>query len=227
MPPILPGGFPPIGRNRLPSVDGMKISILGSGNMAATLAQAWIAAGHTVTIAGRSEAKTTELANRVNAVAARPADAAAGADAVVVAVLWEGVSEILDLAGGPGGSLRGVPVLDCTNPLEFSTGAHRLAEGSAAETIAAQATGAAVVKALHMYAGQMWLTAQDKTRAVAMCGDDEAALDVAGRLVTDLGGTPVAIGRLDRARQLEEAAGFVMSLYGKGVDPSTAVPSFS
>ncbi|MFC4133886.1 NADPH-dependent F420 reductase [Hamadaea flava] len=222
---ILPGWFPPIGRNRLPSVDDMKISILGTGNMAAAVAQAWIGAGHTVTIAGRSADKAAELAGRLGAYAAAPSDAAAGADAVVVAVSWDGVPDMIELAGGSRGALRGVPVLDCTNPVDFGTGAHRLATGSAAETIAAQATGASVVKALHLYAGQMWLTSQERPRVVAMCGDDEAALDVVGRLVTDLGGTPVAVGGLDHARQLEEAAGFVVSLYGKGVDPSTAIPS--
>jgi 8-hydroxy-5-deazaflavin:NADPH oxidoreductase len=204
----------------------MKISILGTGNMAAAMAQAWIGAGHTVTVAGRSPGKTSELAQRVGAFAAAPEAAVLGADAVLVAVLWDGVAEAIDLAGGSRGALQGIPVIDCTNPVDFATGAHRLATGSAAESIAALATGADVVKALHLYAGQMWLSPaeSDRPRVVAMCGDGRDALDVVGRLVTDLGGTPVVIGGLDRARQLEETAGFVMSLYGKGVNPATAIP---
>ncbi|NUT21805.1 MAG: NAD(P)-binding domain-containing protein [Hamadaea sp.] len=220
---MVPPSFPPIGRNRLPNVVGMKISILGTGNMASALAQVWIAAGHTVTVAGRSADKTAELARQVGATAASPGQAAAGADAVVMAVSWDGVPDMIELAGGSQGALRGVPVIDCTNPLDYGTGVHRMATGSTAELIA-EKSGADVVKALHLYAGQMWLTKQEKPRVVTMCGDDEAALEIADRLVTDLGGTPATIGGLSRARQLEETAGVVFSLYSQGIAPATAMP---
>ncbi|MEW2047869.1 hypothetical protein [Streptomyces sp. NPDC005476] len=59
---------------------------------------------------------------------------------------------------------------------------------------------------------------------VAMCGDDPAALHVVGELVRDVGGTPATLGALDRVRQLEEVAGFVIGLAFPGFDPNSAVP---
>jgi predicted dinucleotide-binding enzyme len=58
-----------------------------------------------------------------------------------------------------------------------------------------------------------------------MCGDDPRALDVVGSLVRDVGGTPAVLGGLDRVRQLEEVAGFVIGLAFAGVDPRSAVPA--
>ncbi|WP_344936386.1 hypothetical protein [Sphaerisporangium flaviroseum] len=59
---------------------------------------------------------------------------------------------------------------------------------------------------------------------VAMCGDDPAALRVVGELVRQVGGVPAVLGSLERARQLEETAGFVIGLAFAGVDPRSAIP---
>ncbi|WP_253860160.1 hypothetical protein [Actinoalloteichus caeruleus] len=61
--------------------------------------------------------------------------------------------------------------------------------------------------------------------AVAMCGDDPVAVERVASLVRDLGGVLAALGRLDRARQLEEIAGFATSLALSGTDPRSALPS--
>ncbi|MFE0148419.1 hypothetical protein ACFWY5_14840 [Nonomuraea sp. NPDC059007] len=57
-----------------------------------------------------------------------------------------------------------------------------------------------------------------------MCGDDQRALRVVGDLVRDAGGVPAVLGPLDRARQLEEVAGFVIGLAVAGTDPGSAIP---
>jgi 8-hydroxy-5-deazaflavin:NADPH oxidoreductase len=57
------------------------------------------------------------------------------------------------------------------------------------------------------------------------CGDDPAALRTVGQLVQDAGGVPAVLGSLDRARQLEEVAGFVIGLAFAGADPRFAIPS--
>ncbi|MEV8091925.1 hypothetical protein [Streptomyces nigra] len=59
---------------------------------------------------------------------------------------------------------------------------------------------------------------------VTVCGDDAAALRVVGTLVRDVGGLPATLGTLDRVRQLDEVAGFVIGLAFAGVDPNSAVP---
>ncbi|MEY9854641.1 putative dinucleotide-binding enzyme [Catenulispora sp. GAS73] len=59
---------------------------------------------------------------------------------------------------------------------------------------------------------------------MAICGDDPAAVRLVGRLVRDVGAVPAVFGTLDRVRQLEEAAGFVIGLAFAGTDPNSAIP---
>jgi 8-hydroxy-5-deazaflavin:NADPH oxidoreductase len=208
----------------------MRIGILGTGSMAAALAQAWVRAGHTVALGGRSAAKAAALAERLGdgVTATAPGDLSRGSDAVVIAVSWDGIDDALKAAGAPEGYLAGTTLIDCTNAVDFASGRLIPASGSAVEYIAGVAVGANVVKALHLYAGQSWLTpvpSDAPPRVVAMCGNDKAALDIAGELVRDVGGAPVVIGGLERGRQLEEVAGFVVSLVRAGINPVTAIPA--
>ncbi|MET7636279.1 hypothetical protein ACWCW2_42880 [Streptomyces sp. NPDC001773] len=59
---------------------------------------------------------------------------------------------------------------------------------------------------------------------MAICGSERSALDLATALIGDLGGQTAVIGGLDSARQLEEAAGFVMKVVASGHNPRLAVP---
>ncbi|EOD64232.1 NAD(P)-binding domain-containing protein, partial [Amycolatopsis vancoresmycina] len=160
------------------------------------------------------------------ATAVEPAGFAGRADVVVVAVAWEGLETALSLVGGPRGALAGKTVLDCTNPVDFATGGLKPSSGSAAELVARSAPGAQVVKALHLFAGASWpyTGPRDAAPVVAICGDEEPALEVAAGLVRDLGGAAAVVGGLGRARQLEEAAGFVMTVVAAGHNPRLAVP---
>ncbi|MCM2416803.1 NAD(P)-binding domain-containing protein [Streptomyces sp. RKAG293] len=207
----------------------MRIGILGTGVMASALAEAWTRRGHHILVGGRSREKARAIAEQLgDAVeAVDPAQVAKASDAVVVAVAWEGIDQVLDLAGAGEGSLTGKAVIDCTNAVDYADGLLKLPTGSAVEHIAERAVGSHVVKALHLFAGTSWLTptptGQPK-RTVAMCGDDDAALDIAAELIRDLGGAPAVIGGLEHARQLEDVAGFVMRLVAAGHNPVTAVP---
>lgn len=77
-----------------------------------------------------------------------------------------------------------------------------------------------------MFAGASWpfTGLQESTPVVAICGDHPTALDSAAALIGDLGGQTAVVGGLTRARQLEEAAGFVMSVVATGSNPRLAVP---
>ncbi|MBO3746085.1 NAD(P)-binding domain-containing protein [Streptosporangiaceae bacterium NEAU-GS5] len=206
----------------------MTIAILGTGNLAVTLGQAWAAAGHTLLLTGRDPSRAEEAAHQIGpaATAVNPGDLAARADVLVVAVAWEGLEAALSLVGGPSGSLAGKTVIDCTNPVDYATGEMKPPSGSAAALAARTAPGAFVVKALHMYAGASWPYPGPQTSApvVAICGDEPAALDRAAALIRDLGGRAAVVGGLDAARQLEEAAGFVMRVVAAGHNPRQAVP---
>ncbi|MGW1067089.1 NADPH-dependent F420 reductase [Streptomyces aureus] len=206
----------------------MNVGILGTGNLAVTLGRAWAASGHTVLVTGRDPERAGEAADRIgtSARAVDPAGFAGTTDVVVVAVSWEGLEAALGLVGGIDGTLAGKTVIDCTNPVDYGTGELKPATGSAAQFVARSAPGALVVKALHLFAGASWPYAGPREAAplVAVCGDERAALDVATALIGDLGGRTAVVGGLDSARQLEEAAGFVMRVVASGHNPRHAVP---
>ncbi|MEV8630916.1 NAD(P)-binding domain-containing protein [Streptosporangium sp. NPDC051023] len=206
----------------------MNLGILGTGNLAVTLGRAWATAGHSVAVTGRNALRAGEAAAQIGhaAQAVDPADFATQVDVVVVAVSWEGLETALSLVGGPQGSLADKTVLDCTNPLDYQTGQLKPATGSAAQLVAGAATGAHVVKALHLFSGASWPYAGPRATApvVAICGDEPRALDDAAALIRDLGGQSAVVGGLDSSRQLEEAAGFVIRVVAAGHNPRLAVP---
>jgi predicted dinucleotide-binding enzyme len=212
----------------------MRIGILGTGTLAAALGEGWGRAGHEVVIGGRSPAKAQKLAERIGrgALAAAPREAVVGCDAVLLAVSWDGVEDMLDMAGASDGVLDGTPLIDPTNAVAHGVGVLLTGPGeSMAMRIAGLAPGAHVVKAFHLFPSTQW-THQwtspppgDQPRVtVAMCGDDATALHVVGELVRDVGGTPATLGALDRVHQLEDVAGFVIGLAFAGFDPNSAVP---
>jgi predicted dinucleotide-binding enzyme len=210
----------------------MRIGILGTGALAEALGTGWARAGHELVVGGRSRAKADALVERLGgaARAATPRDAVTGRDAVLLAVLWAGVEDVLRSVDAADGTLAGTPLLDPTNAVEHGVGV-LLTErgGSAAGRIAELAPGAHVVKAFHLFPAERWTQPADSgdgagKATVAICGDDATALRITSDLIRDVGGVPAVLGPLDRARQLEEAAGFVIGLAFAGFDPHSAVP---
>ncbi|WP_194923372.1 NADPH-dependent F420 reductase [Catenulispora pinisilvae] len=219
----------------------MHIGIIGTGTLAAMLGEAWTHAGHEIAIGGRSPEKARALADRLGhgTQAVAPRHVVAGRDAVLLAVSWGGVEDMLQASGAPEGTLAGTPLIDPTNAVEHGVGTMLTADGgSMARRIAELAPGAHVVKAFNLFPAEQWqpqpqpqqsassaLPADGKSAVtVPMCGDDPAALDVVSRLVRDVGAAPTVLGTLDRARQLEEVAGFVIGLAFGGTDPNSAIP---
>jgi predicted dinucleotide-binding enzyme len=204
----------------------VRIGILGTGTLAVALGAAWGRAGHEVRVGGRSRERAEQAAQRMGgaARAVDPAEAVAGRDAVLVAVAWEGLDDILTAAGAADGSLAGTPLIDPTNAVAHGVGELLTADSrSVAEHIADKAPGALVVKGFHLFAADQWSAGREPV-TVALAGDDAAALDTVSALVADAGGRPAVLGPLRRARQLEEVAGFVIGLVFSGTDPGTAVP---
>ncbi|MGW0577249.1 NADPH-dependent F420 reductase [Streptomyces sp. NPDC002920] len=223
----------------------MRIGILGTGTLAAALGEGWACAGHELAIGGRSRAGAERLAARLGhgALAVAPREAAVGRDAVLLAVSWDGVEDMLASAGAADGTLAGTPLIDPTNAVAHGVGALLVAPGeSMADRIAGLAPGARVVKAFHLFPAAQWTAAAagdpslspspppssvPSRVTVAMCGDDAVALRTVGELVRDVGGIPATLGGLDRVRQLEEVAGFAIGLAFAGVAPDSALPRAS
>lgn len=82
------------------------------------------------------------------------------------------------------------------------------------------------MKALHLFAGASWPYVGERELApvVAICGDDQAALDQTRSLIADLDGQAAEVGGLASARQLEDVAGFVMRVVSAGANPRRAEP---
>lgn len=128
-------------------------------------------------------------------------------------------------AGAGEGSLAGNTVIDGTNPTPPASSSRRLAWPL---TLWAQAAaGVHVVKALHPFAGASWpyVGRQDEAPVLAICGDDPRALIQTTALIRDLGGRAGVVGGLTSARQVEEAAGFVMRIVAAGHNTRFAVPN--
>jgi predicted dinucleotide-binding enzyme len=204
----------------------MRIGILGTGTLAVGLGAAWTRVGHEVLVGGRSPDRATAAASRMGASAraVTPREAVTERDAVLVAVSWQGLPNILHAAGATDGALAGTPLIDPTNAVEHGVGELLTSDGRAvAEHVAGWAPGAHVVKAFHLFAADQWHEGR-KPVTVVLAGDHETALRITADLVRDVGARPAVLGPLRRARQLEEVAGFVIGLAFSGVDPNSAIP---
>src|SRR5256886_11405082 len=97
-------------------VSDMRIGILGSGLMGAKLGTIWARAGHEVVFSyARSEQKLKTLAReaRGNARAGTPGEAAREADALLLAVHWSRVDDVLKQAGDVSGKV----IVSCSLPM--------------------------------------------------------------------------------------------------------------
>jgi len=72
----------------------VNIGILGTGNLAVTLGAAWAAAGHSLLVTGRSPENARRAARQIGpaAEALGPREMPGRADAVVIAVSWDGLN---------------------------------------------------------------------------------------------------------------------------------------
>jgi predicted dinucleotide-binding enzyme len=94
----------------------MKIGILGSGLMGGKLGTLLAAAGHEVVFSyARSRNKLDQLARTAggDARAGRPNEAAQGADALLLAVHWSRIDDVLKQAG----NLADKTIISCSLPL--------------------------------------------------------------------------------------------------------------
>lgn len=207
----------------------MQVGILGTGNLARTLGRALSNAGHSLRVTGRNPRHVMEAVEQIGhrASGVDPAVFGSQVDVALIAVAWDGLREALTLVDADKGALAGKTVIDCTNPVDYTTGELQPASGSAAEFVALTAVSAHVVKALHLFAGASWpyTGPQEQAPVVAICGNDPEALEHTSAIIGDLGGRAAVLGGLALARQVEEAAGFVMRVVAAGHNPRFAVPA--
>jgi 8-hydroxy-5-deazaflavin:NADPH oxidoreductase len=203
----------------------MKITILGSGNMAAAFVKQLSAAGHQVRVTGRNLAKVSELAGQYRGVERlAPRAAAQDADAIIVATPYEAAADALRSLGDLGGKV----VIDITNPLTPDymglTIGHTT---SAAEQIAQAIPDAEVVKGFNTLFAQVLAAGADlgasRKATVFLASDSARAKQTAKALAESMGFETLDAGPLKNARYLEPVAGLNIYFgYGAGLGTTVA-----
>lgn len=186
----------------------MRVGILGSGLMGSKLGMLFARAGHDVVFSySHNEKKLQKLAREAgeNARAGTPAEAAAKADALLLAVHWSRVQDVVAQAG----DLSGKTIVSCTLPM--SEDDSRLVLGnttSGAEALASRIPGAHVVCAFSTAPSEVLYSVFERRKRqtrpdLVYCGDHKAAKKKVATLIRDVGFNPVDVGALAIARYVE------------------------
>ena len=199
----------------------MRIGILGSGLMGGKLGTIFAQAGHEVVFSyARSKEKLKRLARDAqgNARAGTPRDAAQDADALLLAVHWSRIDDVLIQAG----DLSRKVIVNCSLPMNADDTELVVAHtSSGAEELAGRVPGARVVAAFDTVPSEVlfgvFAARGNPTRpSLVYCGDDPDAKRVAARLIRDVGFDPLDVGPLRTARYLEPFALLVAQIAYEG-----------
>jgi len=183
----------------------MKIGIVGSGRVGGTLGGVWVKAGHEVMFSSRNLRHDSALAAGLgpNARAGTPREAAAFGGVLLVSVPYRALPEVgKELAK----LINGKVVIDTCNPFasrdgEIATWARQKGAGLASAELL---PGARIVRAFNAVGYTRMGTAHEQPGRIGMpiAGDDAQAIEVASRLIRDIGFEPVLIGGLAMGRHL-------------------------
>jgi 8-hydroxy-5-deazaflavin:NADPH oxidoreductase len=186
----------------------MRIGILGSGLMGSKLGTIFARAGHDVVFSySHSERKLKRLAReaRGHARAGTPREAAANADALLLAVHWSRVDDVLKQTG----DLSGKVIITCSLPMNADDTRLAVAHtSSGAEVLARKLRKADVVSAFSTVPSEVLFDVFGGKRrrrrpSLVYCGNGRHAKAIAASLIRDVGFEPVDAGPLRIARYLE------------------------
>lgn len=165
-------------------------------------------AGHEVVFSyARSERKLKRLARAVpgNARAGTPGDAARDADALLLAVHWSRVDDVLKQAGDVSAKV----IVNCSLPMNANNTALVIAHtSSGAEALARKIPRARVVAAFGTVPSEVLFSVFEARRkanrpSLVYCGNHRGAKETAATLIHDVGFDPVDAGPLRIARYME------------------------
>src|SRR6267378_3909967 len=199
----------------------MRIGILGSGLMGGKLGTIFARAGHEVVFSyARSDQKLERLARdaKGKARAGTPSEAAGGADALLLAVHWSRVDDVLKQAGDVSGKV----IVSCSLPMNAEdTGLVIAHTSSGAEELAKKVPKARVVSAFNTVPSEVLFGVFEARRkssrpSLVYCGDDPRSKKLVAELIRDVGFEPVDVGPLRIARYMEPFALLVGQLAYEG-----------
>jgi predicted dinucleotide-binding enzyme len=192
----------------------MKVGILGSTDVAKSLANGFLKEGHEVMLGSREPEKLALWASESGKSASAGTFSETGkfGELLVLAVNGAKSVDALRLAGTD--NFKGKVVIDATNPLDFSGGRPPKLIGnlgnSGGELNQRALPGAWVVKAFntvghtHFYKPEFAGGPPD----MFLCGDDERAKEQVSRLCKDFGWNPIDVGDITLSHYVE-ATGMV------------------
>jgi predicted dinucleotide-binding enzyme len=183
----------------------LRVGIVGSGNVGGGIGSVWVKAGHEVMFSSRHIEHDEALAARLgdNAHAGTPRQAAAFGEVVMISVPYGALPEVgEDLQD----LIRGKIVIDTCNPFvwrdgEIATWARQKGAGLASAELL---PGARIVRAFNAIGAARMSTAYRDPGRIGMpiASDDAQAIEVASRLIRDIGYEPVVIGGLAMGKYL-------------------------
>lgn len=178
-------------------------------------------AGHEVVFSySRSDEKLKMLAREAKGKATHgtPREAVQDADAVLLAVHWSRIDDVLNQAG----DLSGKVVITCSLPMNDNDTELVVAHtSSGAEELAKKIPMARVVLAFNTVPSVVLFSVyESKGKAnrpsLVYCGNDRSAKELAAELIRDVGFDPVDAGPLQIARYIEPFALLVGQLAYEG-----------
>ena len=199
----------------------MRIGILGSGLMGGKLGTLFARAGHEVVFSyAHHPEKLEKLARDAGgkARAGTPREAAQDADALLLAVHWSRMDDVLSQAG----DLAGKVILSCSLPMNDDDTALVVAHtSSGAEELAKRFPGARFVCAFNTVPSEVLFGVFEARHeanrpSLVYCGDDPGGKEIAAGLIRDVGFEPVDAGPLRIARYTEPFALLVAQLAYEG-----------
>src|SRR5467141_2104136 len=192
----------------------MRIGILGSGLMGGKLGTIFARAGHEVVFSySRSEQKLKKLGRH-----GTPREAVQEADAVLLAVHWSRVDDVLKQAGDVSGKV----IVSCSLPMNADDTDLVIAHtSSGAEALAKKVPKARVVSAFGTVPSEVlfgvFAARRKATRpSLVYCGDDARSKKIAAELIRDVGFDPVDAGPLRIARYTEPFTLLIAQLASEG-----------
>jgi 8-hydroxy-5-deazaflavin:NADPH oxidoreductase len=188
----------------------MKFGVLGSGDVAQTLAAGLIRHGHQVMVGTRDAAKLAQWRQgNSKAQVGSTKDAAAFGEAVVLAVKGSVAAEVLRAAGNS--NLDGKLVMDACNPIADAppiNGVLRFfttLEDSLMERLQREFPKAYFVNAFNSVGAGRMVNPQFKDGKPTMfiCGNDDAAKVIAAQILEQFGWDIADMGKVEAARAIE------------------------
>jgi len=186
----------------------MQIGIIGSGRIGGTLAELWARAGHQIAIANsRGPESLKGFVERLgpSAKAMSVEEAARFAEVVVLAAPFRRPEAL-----PPPVSVAGKVVIDAMNPFTETGEIMDLGGKTSSAITAERLPGARLVKAFNTMNSETLRTEgrrsvpKEQRLVIFLAGDDGPAKATVGRLVEEIGFTPIRTGSLARGGRLQE-----------------------